>query len=55
MAVQPRIGDSMYVPEGAQVTQWGVFEWTGTVHIRLTPTPNGPTSLAVSEKAEEDR
>ena len=45
----------MYVPEGAQVTQWGVFEWTGTVHIRLTPIPNVPISLVVSEKAEANR
>jgi hypothetical protein len=45
----------MCVPEGARVTQCGVFEWIGTVHIRFTPIPNGPISLAVSEKAEANR
>jgi hypothetical protein len=45
----------MCVPEGAQVTQCGVFEWTGTVHIRLTPIPNDPISLAAREKAEANR
>jgi hypothetical protein len=42
----------MCVPEGAQLPQYGLFEWTGTVHIRLTPAHDVPTSFAVSEKAE---